>query len=360
MKKKTALTLSLFALLGAGTGLSINNKQKKDFEKKLKTVLIPDAEKKFDSLQHKNNALNDSIIKYQDAVALQNQKLDSVRNVNAPSYAARHQCSGINGIYELPDDFGEIYCLTLGLYTDWFVKTYKVLRQDLGNNETEANGIWDKEVYSYNTNISKDTLKMYEDLYHLVGNGSNFFPRVLGYQGDFVLEHPVSVPNLELISTTEEEIRENDKSVCKDVMTYDTKDLDDFFSKTICGIRNTVCTSDVSFLDFYEAYAAKNTHVGLKLAVLRSLLSFTDAVDNSQEVFCNIKLRALDAQVKALLPIIETEYVFAQKKDSLSEKLNAFKSEKDETEKLVSEQAQKLHDLKTKDIRKLMKENRSR
>ena len=79
MKKRTALTLSAIALLGAGVTFGVKSKQKKDFEKILKTVLVPEAEEKLDKLLREDASLQDSIDFYQALLLQQESEVDGQR-----------------------------------------------------------------------------------------------------------------------------------------------------------------------------------------------------------------------------------------------------------------------------------------
>ena len=76
MKKKTALTLSALVLLSAGITFGVKFKQKKDFEKILKTILIPNAEKELDKLLKEDVSLNDTISYYHSLLLQQSSEAD--------------------------------------------------------------------------------------------------------------------------------------------------------------------------------------------------------------------------------------------------------------------------------------------
>lgn len=369
MKKKTVFVLSALTLLGAGTALGVKLKQRSDFKKNLKTVVIPAAEKEVERLSKENSALNDSIVKYEDALALQDKKLalhdkkaDSIHSAIKRDYS---KGSYFMGYYDepipIPIEMRELVYLFQQVRDD----VIGVVSSGVRNTVMEIEGLTTCEQYEefiiygaeycYDNKVSKDTLKLYEKLYYFNGNHSEYLPIVKNYNGKYILKHPVVMPDLPEIYCADGDRERYYKH--QDVSCYEA--YDDIFDMVYYLEDCLLCSymsRDVSPSNYYSVYIPKNTHAGVKLKALQAILSFVDALDNSEKLFNNKNIEALKAKAEALLPEAEKEYKqdclldqerenITEKRDDIANKKVAFETKREETAKQLAGKQKQLQEL---------------
>lgn len=375
MKKKTVFVLSALTLLGAGTALGVKLKQRSDFKKNLKTVVIPAAEKEVERLSKENSALNDSIVKYEDALALQDKKLalhdkkvDSIHSAIKRDYS---KGSYFIGCYDepIPIEMRELVYLFQQVRDD----VIGVVSSGVCNTVMEIEGLTTYEQYDefiisgaeycYDNKVSKDTLKLYEKLYYFNGNHSEYLPIVKNYNGKYILKHPVVMPALPEIYYADGDHERYYKY--QDVSCYESYDIFDILYYLEDCLLGSYMSRDVSPSNYYSVYIPKNTHAGVKLKALQAILSFVDALDNSEKLFNNKNIEALKAKAKALLPEAEKEYKqdclldqerenITEKRDDIANKKVAFETKREEIAKQLAGKQKQLQEL-TKNS-KLMKQ----
>lgn len=369
MKKKTVFVLSALTLLGAGTALGVKLKQRSDFKKNLKTVVIPAAEKEVERLSKENSALNDSIVKYEDALALQDKKLalhdkkaDSIHSAIKRDYS---KGSYFMGYYDepipIPIEMRELVYLFQQVRDD----VIGVVTSGIRNTVMEIEGLTTCEQYEefiiygaeycYDNKVSKDTLKLYEKLYYFNGNLSEDLPIVKNYNGKYILKHPVVMPDLPEIYYADGDRERYYKH--QDVSCYEA--YDDIFDILYYLEDCLLCSymsRDVSPSNYYSVYIPKNTHAGVKLKALQAILSFVDALDNSEKLFNNKNIEALKAKAEALLPEAEKEYKqdclldqerenITEKRDDIANKKVAFETKREEIAKQLAGKQKQLQGL---------------
>lgn len=369
MKKKTVFVLSALTLLGAGTALGVKLKQRSDFKKNLKTVVIPAAEKEVERLSKENSALNDSIVKYEDALALQDKKLalhdkkaDSIHSAIKRDYSKGSYFIGYYGEpIPIPIEMRELVYLFRQVRDD----VIDVVSSGVRNAVMEIEGLTTYEQYEefiiygaeycYDNKVSKDTLKLYEKLYYFNGNHSEYLPIVKNYNGKYILKHPVVMPDLPEIYCADGDRERYYKH--QDVSCYEA--YDDIFDMVYYLEDCLLCSymsRDVSPSNYYSVYIPKNTHAGVKLKALQAILSFVDALDNSEKLFNNKNIEALKAKAEALLPEAEKEYKqdclldqerenITEKRDDIANKKVAFETKREETAKQLAGKQKQLQEL---------------
>jgi len=356
MKTKTAFALSAAALIGAGVTLGIKSKQEKDsFEKILKTVLIPDAEKKLEDLLKENAALNDSIITYEQALEQINSKQDSI--------------TATRSSYRIDSDFNKIYNLMYDIYRQWSDPMNEALKK-LG---WEYNEEYDYAWRHPEIKGTKQEIETFSMIYHRTGDASGYFPHIKNYpefngiKTEFVLKDHILIPELKEIK-----YRGDDKPTQADVETIDTEltvtyKIDKFTRVIRDAIKSlSTHTRIEGYYDYgedsgwVEVYTPANKHPGQRLAILKSLQSFLDVVDNSKKVFNPKTLNALQAEINKLLPTVEKEYALYNKEMKTSEKLNKFTEAQKAIQKSIPTQKAKIKHLKSTDVRKLLNEQKQK
>lgn len=371
MKKKTVFVLSALTLLGAGTALGVKLKQRSDFKKNLKTVVIPAAEKEVERLSKENSALNDSIVKYEDALALQDKKLalhdkkaDSIHSAIKRDYS---KGSYFIGCYDepIPIEMRELVYLFQQVRDD----VIGVVASGIRNTVMEIEGltyeqfedlVCDNEEfiseaeYCYDNKVSKDTLKLYEKLYYFNGNHSEYSPTVKNYNGKYILKHPVVMPDLPEIYYADGDHKRYYKH--QDVSCYESYDIFDMVYYLEDCLLCSYMSRSVSSSNYYSVYIPKNTHAGVKLKALQAILSFVDALDNSEKLFNNKNIEALKAKAEALLPEAEKEYKqdclldqerenITEKRDDIANKKVAFETKREEIAKQLAGKQKQLQGL---------------
>lgn len=323
MKKKTALTLSAIALLSAGVTFGVKFKKKKDFEKTLKTILIPDAEKQLESLLREDASLNDSIDFYHALLLTQSSKADGQR------IAEKHnKLLGENN----PTIYSDLRKIskTLGLMgEDWSRAKNRLYKQlepyAIGDGYYDDNDKANKllESKSYLTDGMTENLARIDapdipgGYQQWIGARYNdVYPSFYGW-GDFY--YYVDVLQSEIKATRGE---------YKD--TY----------------------NDRVFYPITSAEEIKELLLAIKF--------FVNNFDNSRGVINSEYVKQINDQIKALLPQIEKQIKLETSRDNTAKKLKDFKTAKVAVEQRVEQQQKKLHVLKNTEISKLMHEQRNK
>lgn len=323
MKKKTALTLSAIALLSAGVTFGVKFKKKKDFEKTLKTILIPDAEKQLESLLREDASLNDSIDFYHALLLTQSSKADGQR------IAEKHNKFLGENNPTIYSDLRQI-SKTLGLMgEDWYRAKNRLYKQlepyAIGDGYYDDNDKANKllESKSYLTDGMTENLARIDapdipgGYQQWIGARYNdVYPSFYGW-GDFY--YYVDVLQAEIKATRGE---------YKD--TY----------------------NDRVFYPITSAEEIKELLLAIKF--------FANNFDNSRGIINSEYVKQINNQIKALLPQIENQIKLETSRDNTAKKLKDFKSAKVAVEKRVGQQRQKLHVLKNTEISKLMREQRNK
>ena len=335
MKKSTALTIGAIALLSAGLSFGVKFKQRKDYEEKLKTILIPDAEKKLDDLLREDVALRDSVIKFEEAQKMLQEKKGADAEVIDTAFLE------LGGIVDT-------------LLSQWHDRPSEIFYGKFGNEIHESPSNWDVQSYlpadNPDARTDKKAIELYKEVFHRTGNKSHYYPVVPDYGEKFMLKDALVIPALyETRGILNFYYDENDTALTQDMLV--------FFETMIDAIGSTVeDTQGCGFNDF-------NTYIyngspKLRLTILKSLQSFINSVDNSKNVFDAKTLNLLDKKVKKLLPIIEKKVQIENKEIQTKHKLEHFKSAKESVENRVVQERKHLDVLKTTNIRELMKKEK--
>ena len=323
MKKKTALTLSAIALLSAGITFGVRFKQKKDFEKTLKTVLIPNAEKELDSLLREDAALQDSIDLYQALLLQQASEADGQR------IAEKHRKLLGEPTPNMYSDLNEVSNTLKLMEKDW-EKAYKKVQEQkkpfhLGDGEYDYDampkGLEQKEKYLY-----RMTDKLAENdpdsIPEIPGGYQQYYAR--GYNDiEFTFDDPVTF------------------DAYTEYLRYEIRATRGQFTTT-GGNGNRV---------FYPITSGEEIK-----QLLIAIKYFVNNFDNSQGIIHQQYISQINNQINELLPLVEKQIKLEQTRDATASKLDKFKSGKKATEKRVQQQKEKVKVLKTTDIKKLMKQ----
>ncbi len=317
MKKKTALTLSAIALLSAGITFGVKFKQKKDFEKTLKTVLIPNAEKELDNLLREDAALNDSIDYYHALLLRQSSEADGLR------IAEKHNKMFGEQNPSIYSDFSEISKTLKLIESDYIKEHNKIARETWKYNE------WDlpkklQEQYDYITlGITKSLTDYGKDIPDIPGGYEQHFAR--GYKD-------VSL------------------SFSEDYY-FDT--YTKYFRHELKATRGQFTTTGDNgnrvFYALTDASEIKQLLIAIKY--------FANNIDNSKHIINPEHINTLNKQIDELMPIIEKQIKLEATRDATSAKVKNFQTSKISVEKKIKQQKEKVKILKTTDIKKLMKQH---
>lgn len=306
MKKKTALTLSAIALLSAGITFGIKFKQKKDFEKTLKTVLIPNAEKELDSLLREDVALKDSI-DYYEALLLQQQ--------SSMPHNLEFQLSNISKtLRSMELDFTREFEKTLKQMEPYYIGD--------GNYDLPDNL---EEHYHYLLGgLEKPIFKNFDrkDRPELPG----------GYQWYVGKKYSDII--------TFQDIR--DKGVYSNAYF-------EHFRNEIKATHGKFKTEDCVYYALTEASEIKQLLIAIKY--------FINNMDNSKQIINPEHIKTLNKQIDDAIPVIEKQ---ADLESATSRKRDSFQYAKWEIKDRIYDQNKKVKNLKTDDIAKLMKEQKEK
>ena len=327
MKKKTALTLSAIALLSAGITFGVKFKQKKDFEKTLKTVLIPNAEKELDNLLKEDASLNDSISFYHALLLQQSSEADGQR------IAEKHNKLTGGKNHNMYSDLSEISNTLKLMEKDWEKAYDKIEKQKepfaLGDGEYDYDampkGLEQKEKYLY-----RMTDKLAE-------NDPDSIPEIPGgYQQHYARGY-------------------NDiEFTFDDPGTFDA--YTEYLRYEIRATRGQFTTTGVNGNRvFYPITSGKEIK-----QLLIAIKYFANNFDNSQGVINQQYISQINNQINELLPVVEKQIKLEETRDTTSAKLGNFKAGKKNVEKRVKQQQEKIKVLKTSDIKTLMKQQRGK
>lgn len=331
MKKKTALTLSALALLSAGITFGVKFKQKKDFEKTLKTVLIPTAEKELDKLLKEDASLNDSIVYYHDLLLQQASIADGQR------IAEKHN---------------------------------KLLGTHTQNMYSELDEI-SKTLEQMNEDYVEKANKMYNELEpYYAGDGEYYdMPKKLQEQYDYMitgitkpLANQKNIPDIpggfksEIIGRADGVIRDISFSFT-DRLSFD--DFANYLWDELAATRGQYIT------EYYDIDTEERTyHVITAASEIKQLLIaikyFVNNIDNSKHIIKPEDINKINKQIDALMPKIEKQITLESTRDTTSAKLEKFKTSKKGIEGKIKQQQEKVSTLKTTEIRKLMKQQRGK
>lgn len=328
MKKKTALTLSAIALLSAGVTFGVKFKKKKDFEKTLKTILIPDAEKQLESLLREDAALNDSIDFYHALLLTQSSKADGQR------IAEKHnKLLGENN----PTIYSDLRQIskTLGLMEgDWSRAKNRLYKQ------LEPYDVGEGNYYGEDDKIDK---LLEFDLYLDQGMTSDMYKKLS--EGETWPDIPGEYQ--QWIGPRYNDVRPS---------FLDEEPFDYYIEILQAEIKATGGEyRDGNGRVFYPITSAEEIK-----ELLVAIKFFVNNFDNSRGVIKSEYVKQINDQIKALLPQIEKQIKLETSRDNTAKKLKDFKSAKVAVEKRVGQQRQKLHVLKNTEISKLMREQRNK
>lgn len=321
MKKKTALTLSALALLSAGITFGVKFKHKKDFEKTLKTVLIPNAEKELDNLLQKDASLNDSISFYHALLLQQSSEADGQR------IAEKHNKLTGNKNHNMYSELSEI-SKTLKLMENDYIKEYNKIYKEMQAYHI-GEDVYDlpekiQEKYDYITQGMTRNLEDDENTPNIPGGYQQHFLR--GYNDVFYS--------------------------FSDADEYEFDDYTEYLRYELRATRGQFTTTGANgnrvFYAITEATEIKQLLIAIKY--------FINNIDNSKHIINPEHIKTLNKQINALMPIIEKQIKLEATRDATSAKLENFKSSKKMVETRVKQQQGKLKILKTTDIKTLMKQ----
>lgn len=353
MKKKTALTLSAAALVSAGVAFGVKFKQEKDeFEKVLKEVLIPDADKKLDDLRRENVALNDSIIEYEDALKQIKPDKDSVSAITKNVMDHDFAISGA---------FSELNEIVRQLGRQRTTELDRIFYDKFGNYEAGGEGNWIVATsYLPEDNpeapTDKKSIELYKKVYHRTGNTSSHFPVVPSHGAKYFIKKPFSLPEFEVKGPYYD--GGNAYLSYSTDSHVETDDVERFFAfmsqaerlvSTIPGMRHGDEWSP-------REYWVHNDGAKFKLEILKSCQSFIDAVDNSQNVFDPKTFTAFKEKVKEMRSIVEKEFQLEQQMNAKQNKLKSFEKAKESVKENMKIQQKHWDYLNNTRVSKLMRD----
>ncbi|MEE1110834.1 MAG: hypothetical protein UIH99_01330, partial [Alphaproteobacteria bacterium] len=218
MKKSTALTIGAIALLSAGLSFGVKFKQRKDYEEKLKTILIPDAEKKLDDLLREDVALRDSVIKFEEAQKMLQEK----KGVDAKA---------------IDTAFLELEGIVDTLLSQWHGRMLDIFYDEFGNLSPHSLGNWNESSYlpadNPDARTDKKAMELYKEVFHRTGNKAHYYPVVPDYGEKFMLKDALVIPVFYKTRGIQNyRYNEND--------TVLTQDMAWFFETMVNAIRSTV------------------------------------------------------------------------------------------------------------------------
>lgn len=323
MKKNTALTFGAIALLSAGVTFGVKFKQKKDFEKTLKTILIPDAEEQLDSLLRKDAALKDSVDFYralllmQSSVADGQSKADEYNKLLGTNtlniYSELHEISKILGLME--NDWAGKYFEVLKRLRPYHIgegeyddnETVRKIHQEegylLGMTKSLADD--DKEIADIPGGYQRWVGNRYNDVYPSFFDGNSF-------------DYYVNVLRSEIKATK---------------------------GKYNAG-EGIVYYPIVSATEIKE--------------LLMAIEYFANNFENTRGVVNPKYVQQINKLVAELLPKVEKQIRLEAEKEKTAKKLTEFESAKGAVEKSIKQQRKKLDVLQHTEVSKLMREQRNK
>lgn len=326
MKKRTALTLSVIALLGTGVTFGVKSKQKKDFEKILKTVLVPEAEEKLDKLLREDASLQDSIDFYQALLLQQESEVDGQRkaekyqkSLGIPTTTMYSRLNKVSNTLELIEG-------------DW-AKAYAAVR------EQEASFyIGDGEYENLPDELVKRKAYLRKMTNTLIGDNIDNIPDIPGgYQQHYARGY-------------------NDVKFD----FFDSRRFDEYTEYLRCEIKAAsvgkyTTTGSQGNRVFYPIVSAADVK-----QLLIAIKYFVNNFDNSHGIVQQRHILQINKQIDELLPVVEGQITLEQTRDNTALKLNSFKIGKKKTEEQIRKQEKNLEVLKTTDVKKLMKNQKLR
>ena len=341
MKKKTALTLSAIALLSAGITFGIKFKQKKDFEKTLKTVLIPNAEKELDSLLREDAALKDSVITYEQALAKIKAK-DQQTPVTNDSLMKKELKTLENLLISTKKDIDKEW-----KETEKSVEKYRMY---------EDGNTWYEDVPSSEIKKFKKFWQLSSGILLKLQNTELYYPVHARTKN-------VSISNDDWEYSDEKQqfdfsgiISEKEfYTICGNGHFSIHNNTSSILEDIILVLRSTkgaFVEEDYSRINVYVTeYEALNAYPDI-LLLLNSLKTFSDNIDNSQGFIKQQTLDQIKTTIGQLLPYVQSQ----TKEEYASKKVNKFKTAQKGIKTQIKKQNRKIKHLKTTDIAKLMKE----
>lgn len=324
MKKKTALTLSAIALLSAGITFGVKFKQKKDFEKTLKTVLIPNAEKELDNLLKEDASLNDSISFYHALLLQQSSEADGQR------IAEKHNKLTGGKNHNMYSDLSEI-SKTLKLMENDYRKEYRKLLKEM-----EPYHIGEGE-YDLPKKLQEQDDYMSQRITGKLADSENIPDIPGGYQQYYASGHYNDV-------------------VFDFSSNYSFDDYTEYLRYELKATRGQFTTTGANgnrvFYAITEATEIKQLLMAIKY--------FANNIDNSKHIINPEHIKTLIQQINELIPVIEKQIKLEETRDTTSAKLGNFKTGKKNVENRIKQQQEKIKVLKTTDIKTLMKQQRGK
>ncbi len=319
----------LFIILPASTLLYLYNKDQKELAEKFKQTLIIDEEQDLEWLvTDKPENIQKSIEKFE--LLLQEIEIEhkTLREKHRRYTKANDTKSGSE--YIIANEWEEL----LSDFRKLFSEYYKHIEFNLKQLDARFSEYGYEHKWKFDpTQTDKKAIEAYQKLFHLTGNKikhGTYRMRVPEHGAKFMLKNPILTPT----------------------NTY-TQDLDYYFD----NILETIDTyKDLSIFD--TETNKKNDCATMKLMILKSLQSFLESVDNSQNIFDAKTLEKLNADIEKLLPYAKEECKLAQEHNDKLKQLNALKTAETRLQRDIAEQTVKIATLKGKDAKKLLKEHK--
>lgn len=342
MKKKYAITLSALVLLSAGITLfglkSKNKKETGKIEKDLKEVLIPNAERKLDSLQKEYES---TIASYEEQVK-QMGGLEKTLDSLEQAVVLEEQMKHVDSLFEK-------------LSNQWYSK-YNHIIEELGLTAYGEDGcfIGYEEVGAsgvlYNPRTNKEE-RLYQEFYYLTGNQDRYV-RVPIEEGKTLLVDSLYIPGR---TARTFHIAINGDTWWgeeKNVKGFYTRDIDEFLW-AMSGFAIPI-VSDTVHAYYYLHEGAQmfpmDASLEYAISVLNALQRFVDGIDNSGNVFDSKTLSDLKKTVKVLRAGIEKQISVTRKLNETQKKVSGYRDASSRIQRRIQKQNDELRKYKSPDI----------
>lgn len=286
MKKKSAIKLSVLALLAAGVTFGAvkwkNKEEEERIQKALDDVLIPGAERKLDSLLLTDQSLQDSINFYQH----------KINQIDEDSLISR---SDVAVISKLLDDIFHDWSAAYGEWSSKYFDMYYM-----------GDGDFDEDALPQN--VKEQVLYLNGGILKEFDNDSTW--TIPGYSMEYIVDHDNGLVGMYPSSIGRPGY--GDGRIFAKTSGYDT-----YFEELIYSLETSI--EEVLPAEERKDYGEWERDPGTRLdapeqeQLLRTLKCFVEKIDNSRHIINPTTLRKLATIVDSLLIKADTKNLIAQR-----------------------------------------------
>lgn len=347
MKKRNAIALSTLLLLSVGAAWFVikNQKEKKEIEKDVKEVLIPNAERVLDSLQQK----------YESTLALYDQQSKLL-------VASEQKQDSLEKVVALEEQIKHVNSLVNDLKNQFYSKTNRII-EELGltafGEDGCMHGYEETDEYGLLRNPKKGEEHLYQEYYYLTGNQDRFL-KVPVETGKTLLGDSLYIPTRNAQTYYRNISGGGYWGSEETAKGFYTREVDEFLY-IMSEFVIPVVYENVHAYEYLHDGARmypKDSSPEYAISVLNALQRFVDGIDNSGNAFNPKTLSDLRKTIKVLKAGLEELISMNSNVNKTRQQVASYKKATDNLRKNIQKSKDNLSMLKGPDVVKELRARR--